>query len=103
MATLAVEMPLRAASARWPASLSRCASPPDSVGTGWPSRTYSRPTSASGARPVCTSRSPLKNSSASLTVISSTWSIEALLPRCSTRTSSTSGRNRLPSQSGQRR
>ena len=25
-------------SARWPASLSRCASPPDSVGTGWPSR-----------------------------------------------------------------
>ena len=28
-----------AASARKPASFSRCASPPDSVGTGWPSRT----------------------------------------------------------------
>ena len=28
-----------AASARKPASFSRCASPPDSVGTGWPRRT----------------------------------------------------------------
>jgi hypothetical protein len=26
------------ASARWPASLRRCASPPESVGTGWPER-----------------------------------------------------------------
>ena len=42
-------------SARWPASFSRCASPPESVGTGWPSRRYSRPTSASGAQRAATS------------------------------------------------
>ncbi len=92
LATLALERVLREAAARWPASFSRCASPPESVGTGWPSRTYSSPTSASGARPVCTSRRPEKKLSASLTVISSTWSIVALRPRCSTRTSNTSGR-----------
>jgi hypothetical protein len=34
---------LFAASARKPASFRRCASPPDNVGTGWPSLTYSRP------------------------------------------------------------
>ena len=43
------------ASARCPASFSRCASPPDSVGTGWPSFTYSSPTSASGASRAATS------------------------------------------------
>ena len=32
-------LPLLAASARKPASLRRCASPPDNVGTGWPSFT----------------------------------------------------------------
>ncbi len=30
--------PLAGVLARWPASLSRWASPPDRVGTGWPSR-----------------------------------------------------------------
>ena len=102
LASLAVEIPLRAASAKWPASFKRCASPPDSVGTGWPSLTYSSPTSSSGARPSCTSRNPLKNSSASETVISSTASIDARRPRCSISTSRTSGLKRLPSQSGQR-
>ena len=98
-----VEMPLRAASAKWPASFRRCASPPERVGTGCPSLTYSKPTSASGARPSCTSRKPLKKSKASETVMSSTSSIDAVRPRCSTLTSLTSGRKRLPSQSGQRR
>ena len=39
---------LCADSARKPASFRRCASPPESVGTGWPSLTYSRPTSTIG-------------------------------------------------------
>ena len=45
-----------AASASSPASFSRCASPPDSVGTGWPSFTYSRPTSTSGCSRTATLR-----------------------------------------------
>ena len=61
-----------AASARWPASFRRCASPPDSVGTGWPSFTYSRPTSTSGCRRTATLELPRKNASASVTVMSST-------------------------------
>ena len=35
---LCVQVFFCAASARWPASFRRCASPPDSVGTGWPRR-----------------------------------------------------------------
>ena len=62
----------RHSSARWPASLSRCASPPESVGTGWPSRRYSSPTSTRGSSRWSTSSSPAKNSTASATVISST-------------------------------
>ena len=45
-----------AASASSPASFSRCASPPDSVGTGWPSFTYSSPTSTSGCSRTATLR-----------------------------------------------
>ena len=88
-----------AASARCPASFRRCASPPDSVGTGWPRRRYSSPTSASGASTRCTSASAAKNSSASEMVSSSTSAID--LPRTST--SMISSRNRRPLQSGQRR
>src|SRR6267143_1515953 len=87
------------ASTRWPASFSRCASPPESVGTGWPTRTYSRPTSASGFNARCTSEWSRKKASASDTVSSSTSAID-FLP---TTTSSTSSRKRLPLQSGQRR
>ncbi len=60
------------AAARCPASFNRWASPPESVGTGWPSFTYSSPTSASGASRDATSRESAKKASASVTVMSST-------------------------------
>src|SRR5229473_1670136 len=87
------------AATRCRASFSRCASPPESVGTGWPTRRYSSPTSASGFNARCTSGWSRKNASASDTVSSSTSAIDFL----STTTSSTSSRKRLPLQSGQRR
>ena len=67
-----LEVALFAAPARKPASFRRCDSPPDSVGTGWPSFTYSRPTSTMGCRARITSRSPANSDAASLTVRSST-------------------------------
>ena len=60
------------ASAKKPASFRRWASPPDSVGTGWPSLTYSSPTSTMGCRARTTSRSWANSCTASLTVRSST-------------------------------
>src|SRR5438034_613642 len=95
------------ASTRCPASFSRCASPPESVGTGGPTRRYSSPTSARGASAVSTacfkaagtSGWPRKNASASETVSSSTSAIDFFF----TTISSTSSRKRLPLQSGQRR
>ena len=68
---------LCAASARKPASFRRCASPPDSVGTGWPSFTYSRPTSTIGCSTRITSRSSRNSCTASLTVRSSTSATES--------------------------
>ena len=82
---------------RWEASLSRCASPPDSVVPGCPSRRYPSPTRASGRSPLSTGSSPSKNASASSTVMRSTSS--TLRPR--RRTRRTSGRNRFPPHSGQ--
>ena len=46
-----------AASAKKPANFKRCASPPLRVGTGWPKRTYSKPTSTIGCKARITSRS----------------------------------------------
>ena len=81
------------ASARWPASFSRCASPPERVGTGWPSFTYSRPTSASGASRAATSGESAKNARASVTVRSSTSAMLTRRPSApSRRISSTSSR-----------
>ena len=82
-----------AASARWPASFRRCASPPDSVGTGWPSFTYSRPTSTSGCSRTATFELPRKNASASVTVMSSTCAMFLRVPSApSRRISSVSAR-----------
>ena len=68
---------LDSASARWPASFRRCASPPESVGTGWPRRRYSRPTSIEGLQPrPAPPRACGKRRAASRTVISSTSAID---------------------------
>ena len=67
-----LEVALFAACARKPASLRRCDSPPDKVGTGWPSFTYSSPTSTIGCSARITSRSFANSDAASLTVRSST-------------------------------
>ena len=62
-------------------------------GTGWPSFTYSSPTSARGVRRAHTSRESRKNSMASVTVISSTSAMLARRPSApSRRISSTSSR-----------
>ena len=69
-------LPSSSTSARCPASFRRCASPPDSVGTGWPRRRYSRPTSISGCRRSCTASCLRKKRAASATVSSSTSAID---------------------------
>jgi Amino-transferase class IV len=53
-------------------SLMRCASPPNSVGEGWPSVSQPRATSTRGCRRATTSRSAWNQGAASTTVISST-------------------------------
>ena len=81
-----------AASAKKPASLRRCASPPESVGTGWPSLTYSRPTSTMGCSARITSRSAANRRAASLTVRFSTSATFRVRPPRSTVISRISGR-----------
>ena len=81
-----------AAPARKPASLSRCASPPLSVGTGWPSFTYSSPTSTMGCSARSTSPSPANSAAASLTVSASTSATFRLRPPRSMVTCKISGR-----------
>ena len=98
-----LELPLLAASAKKPANLRRCDSPPDRVGTGCPSFTYSKPTSTIGCKARMTSRSAANNFAASLTVKFRISATLRYLPWRSICTSRISGRYRNPLQSWQRK